>query len=107
MRRWLRALVSGRRLDRELDAELRFHIDMETQKYVGQGLAPEEARALAWRNFGPMVKHTEESRDQRGVGVVEALVQDVRYGTRVIPHLLCSRCSRSAWASAPTPRSSV
>ena len=84
MLRRLRALVSGRRLDRELDAELRFHIEMETEKYVAQGLSPDEARARAWRNFGPLARHTEDTRDQRGVRAFEQLLQDVRYGLRIL-----------------------
>jgi predicted permease len=84
MLRRLRALLSARRLDRELDAELRFHLEMEAEQYVAQGLTPDEARARAWRNFGPMVKHTEGARDQRGVGAIEQFVQDLRYGVRIL-----------------------
>jgi predicted permease len=71
-------------MDRELDAEVRFHIDMETQKYVHQGMGPEDARHLALRNFGPMEKHKEEARDARGVSWLEELVADLRYGARTL-----------------------
>ena len=49
---------------------------METQKYIRQGMTPDEARALALRNFGPMEKHKEEARDARGVSWLEELVKD-------------------------------
>jgi predicted permease len=77
-----RALNDGAAMDRELDAEVRFHIDMETQKYVRQGMAPEDARIRALRNFGPMDKHKEEARDARGVSWIEEVIADLRYGFR-------------------------
>ncbi|MGE0043779.1 MAG: ABC transporter permease, partial [Vicinamibacterales bacterium] len=80
----LRALVSGGRMDRELDAEVRFHIEMEAEKYVRAGMTPDEARLAALRNFGPMEKHKEETRDARGVSWLEELVADVRYGVRTL-----------------------
>lgn len=39
-------------IDREIDAEVRFHLDMRTQDLVEQGVAPDEARARARREFG-------------------------------------------------------
>jgi putative ABC transport system permease protein len=77
-----RALRDGAGMDRELNAEVRFHIEMETEKYVRQGLSLEEARWRALRNFGPMDKHKEEARDARGIGAFEELIADLRYGLR-------------------------
>ena len=71
-------------MDRELDAEVRFHVEMETEKYIRQGMEPEAARTRAMRNFGPMEKHKEEARDARGVSWFEHLVQDVKYGLRTL-----------------------
>ena len=71
-------------MDRELHAEVRFHIEMETEKYIRQGMDPDAARTKALRNFGPMEKHKEEAREARGVGWFEELVQDLRYGTRTL-----------------------
>jgi predicted permease len=71
-------------MNRELDAEVRFHIDMETDAYIRQGVAPDEARVRALRNFGPMEKHKEEARDARGVSWLEELVADLRYGVRTL-----------------------
>ena len=85
LRHWrhkARALGDHAGMDRELDSEVRFHLEMEAQKYVNQGVPPDEARALALRNFGPMTKHTEEARDARGVSWFEELVKDLRYGAR-------------------------
>src|SRR5262245_21135131 len=79
-----RALSDHAGMDRELNSEVSFHIEMETQKYIQQGMPPERARALALRNFGPMEKHKEEARDARGVTWFEELVADVRYGLRTL-----------------------
>ena len=79
----LRTWWRGGELDRELNAEVRFHIDMETEKYVRQGMTPAEARrAGPCRNFGPMEKHKAETREARGTMWVDELAQDVRYSVR-------------------------
>lgn len=80
----LRSLVRGEQLDRELNAEVRFHIDMETDKHVRQGTDADAARTRAMRDFGPMEKHKEETRDARGVSRLDELWQDVKYGTRTL-----------------------
>ncbi len=84
LRHQVRALRDGSGMDRELDAEVRFHVEMETDKYIRQGMTPEAARTRAMRNFGPMEKHKEEARDTRGVSWFEHLVQDVKYGIRTL-----------------------
>jgi putative ABC transport system permease protein len=82
--RKVRALLRGAKLDRELDAELRFHIEMETARHVRRGMTPDAARRLALRSFGPMERFKEETRDARGVSWFEHLAQDLRYGTRTL-----------------------
>lgn len=82
--RRLRALRDGAGMDRELDAEVRFHIEMETRKYIERGLPPDQARLQALRNFGPMEKHKEEARDARGVSGFEQFAGDVRFGIRTL-----------------------
>ena len=77
-----RALGDHTGMDRELDSEVTFHLEMETQKNIRQGIPPDEARALALRSFGPMTRHKEEARDARGVSWLEELMKDVRYGIR-------------------------
>ncbi len=80
----LRALLRHGELDSGLHAEMRFHIEMETAKNIKQGMSPEDARLKALRSFGPMEKHKEEARDARGVGAVETLIADLRYGGRAL-----------------------
>ena len=76
------ALLNHGELDRGLNAEVRFHIEMETEKNIRLGMSPDDARRSALRSFGPMEKHKEETRDARGTMGVEALAQDLRYCIR-------------------------
>jgi predicted permease len=80
----LNALVRGGDLDRGLHSEVRFHIDMETEKNIRLGMRPDEARLKALRSFGPMEKHKEETRDARGISWLETLIADLRYGARAL-----------------------
>jgi putative ABC transport system permease protein len=80
----LNALFRADQLDRGLNAEMRFHIEMETEKNIKLGLSPDEARTRALRSFGPMEKHKEETRDARGVSWLETLAADLRYGARAL-----------------------
>jgi predicted permease len=80
----LYALIRHGELDRGLNTEVQFHIDMETDKNIRLGMSPQDARRLALRSFGPMEKHKEETRDARGVSWFESLLADLRYGARAL-----------------------
>jgi predicted permease len=82
--RRLRALVGGGALDRQMDQELRFHLDLETNRLEQQGLTPEEARTRAVRVFGGVEKVREECRDARRTSWVETLVRNSRYAWRAL-----------------------
>ncbi len=84
MWRRLRALFGGARLDRELDREVQFHLDMEADKHVRRGVPSDEARARALRDFGPMTKHVEETRDARGLPWVGDFARDLHYAARTL-----------------------
>jgi putative ABC transport system permease protein len=78
------ALIRHGELDRGLNKEVRFHIEMETEKNIRAGMSPEDARLKALRSFGPMEKHIEETRDARGISWLETLAADLRYGARAL-----------------------
>src|SRR5438876_4363881 len=80
----LRALFQKRKLDAEMDEEMRSHIAMQTQENIDAGMNPEEARYAALRQFGWVESIKEKCRDQRGVVWIENLVQDIRYGARML-----------------------
>ena len=78
----LRAFLRREDVERELDDELRFHIEREAEKYVRAGLHPDEARRRARVIFGGVELTKERSRDARGIARLESLAQDVRYALR-------------------------
>jgi predicted permease len=75
-------LVSGRRLDRELDIELAHYIDVETERYVERGLDRDAARQAAQRDAGGLEQVKESVRDVRAGAIVETLLRDAAYGLR-------------------------
>ena len=80
----LRGLFGHDRLDRELEAEVRFHLEMQTEEYLKAGMSPVEARSAALRRFGAIEPMKERYRDRRGLAMVEAGMQDVRYAVRTL-----------------------
>jgi putative ABC transport system permease protein len=78
----IRALVAPHRVERELDEELAFHIERETQKHVAAGLSPIDARSRALARFGPVPLTADQCRDARGTGFVDDLARDIRYAIR-------------------------
>jgi len=78
----LRALFSRNVVENELDDELAFHLECETEKNVRAGMDPAQAQRAALVAFGGVQRFKEETRDSRGVHPVEDLVQDLRYAAR-------------------------
>jgi putative ABC transport system permease protein len=78
----LRALLSRDVLERELDEELRYHLEREVEQNLAYGMSPDEARLAAMRNFGGVEQAKEECREVRGVRFIEDLWQDLGYGLR-------------------------
>src|SRR5262245_51081715 len=80
----LRALLRKSEMERELDEELRYHIERQTEQNIRLGMNPEEARYAARKAFGGVEHAKERSRDARGVRWLEDLRQDLRYGARML-----------------------
>src|SRR6185436_9992701 len=80
----LRALFLKPKMEDELQAELQFHLEREIEENIIRGMSPEEARLAALRSFGGVERVKEESRDTRGVHLLEEAWQDVRYGARML-----------------------
>ncbi len=78
----LRALFRRQEVERELDAELAFHIQRETDKLIAQGLPPAEAQRRARIAFGGVEVIKDASRDSRGISWLEHAGQDLRYALR-------------------------
>src|SRR5438874_10563128 len=78
----LRALLRHGDMERELEDELRFHLERETEKLVRAGMSQEHATRQARLAFGGVERVKDESRDARGVALLDATSQDLRYAIR-------------------------
>src|SRR5438552_16184781 len=80
----LRSLFRRKKVEAELDDELRFHFAQQVAKFIHSGLPPQEAQRRARLEFGGMEQLKEEHRDARGVTFIETLLQDIRFGLRTL-----------------------
>jgi predicted permease len=79
----LRGLLQRRRAEREIDDELAFHLEMETQANIARGMTPAQARQAALGAFGGMVQAKEMVREVRTLSV-ESVWLDVRQAARTL-----------------------
>ncbi len=91
MRRWydivrlrLRSLLRRGRVERELDRELRFHVDRQTEENIAAGIPPDQARRAALRGLGGLAYVEEECRDMRRTALWETFWYDLRYSCRAL-----------------------
>jgi predicted permease len=80
----IRSLFRRGDVERELDEELRYHVEELTALHVARGMDPERARTAALRAVGGIERRKEESRSTRRVSAVENVVRDVRYALRML-----------------------
>ena len=80
----LRSLFRRKDVEAEVDEELRFHFEQQVAKFIQSGLPPQEAKRRARLEFGGMEQLKAEHRDARGVTFIETLLQDIRYGLRML-----------------------
>jgi putative ABC transport system permease protein len=81
---WVRSLLRRNAAEHELSDEVRFHLERQVEENIAAGMAEQEARRDAVREFGGVEQVKEECRDARRVNVLENLLQDVRYGIRTL-----------------------
>lgn len=79
-----RSLFRTGHVEQELSNELRFHLEKLIEEKVANGMAPEDARYAALREWGGMEQIKEECRDMRRVNYLENCLQDLRYGVRML-----------------------
>jgi len=72
------------RMESEMDAELRFHIEAYAEDLFRSGVRRTEAMRRARMEFGGIERAKEECRDARGVNIIETVIQDLRYGLRML-----------------------
>src|SRR4030095_3298721 len=77
-------LFRRKRLERELYAEFRYHIESLEAEYRSRGLSPYEAHLSACRDFGGLEHIRESYRDQRGIPMLEILLRNIRFRLRSV-----------------------
>lgn len=80
----LRAVSEKRRLDQDFDVELESHLEMLVAENQRLGMSPDEARRAARLALGGIEQTKEMHRDARGLPFLETVLQDLRYGARMI-----------------------
>ena len=80
----LRSLLRRHSVERELEAELRFHLDQQIEENLVSGMTPDEARGAALCAIRGLTQYGEECRDMRRVNFIENLLQDLRFGLRTL-----------------------
>jgi putative ABC transport system permease protein len=80
----IRSLRQQREVKREIDEELRFHIEQRTAENITAGMSSEEGARDARKRFGNLETLREECRDVRGASFGETLWQDIRFGARML-----------------------
>jgi macrolide transport system ATP-binding/permease protein len=88
---WLRmictriyGLLRKNRIEQDMEEEMRFHLWMRTRENIERGMRPDEAEQEARRRFGNLGHIKDLGRDIKGGGFMETLLQDLRYGARMM-----------------------
>jgi len=84
LRSWFRSTFRRSRLERDMDAELRFHLETYADDLIRSGVPRDEALRLAQLEFGSLEHAKEECRDARGITLLESFFQDLRFAIRTI-----------------------
>ena len=81
---WLGRLLRRKRMESELEKELRFHVETQVAEKMRGGMSEAQARRAVRLEFGGMTQVTEECRESRGTEWVRQFAQDMRYGARIL-----------------------
>jgi predicted permease len=80
----LRASLRRGKVEREMERELRFHLEMETAENMRRGMSEDEALRAALRSFGGVERVKEEYLDLSRFRWIDGFWQDLRYGVRML-----------------------
>ena len=78
----LGSLFGRRSAEREMEEEMRFHLEMEARRHEAAGVPPAEARRIAARDFGGIERFKEDVRDETAARWFQDIGQDLRHGAR-------------------------
>jgi macrolide transport system ATP-binding/permease protein len=79
---WLGRIFTRKRLESDLEKELRFHVESQVAEKMRSGVPESEARRFTRLEFGGIEQIKEDCRESRGTLWLESIVQDIRYGLR-------------------------
>src|SRR5262245_34779339 len=82
--RQLLSLLRRGRYEREMEEEMRFHLEMQIEQNLAAGMAAEDAHYAARRQFGNQTWLKEVSREMWSLNSIETLIQDLRYAARML-----------------------
>ncbi len=82
--RRLRMIFHRRQLDRDLQEEMRLHLDLRLQQQIDSGLAPAAARHATYVKFGNTTRIKEKSLMTWGSETIESFIGDAAYGARAL-----------------------
>lgn len=85
----MHAILRRSRMENEMDAELRFHIETYAEDLIRGGVPRSEAMRRARVEFGAIERAKDECRDARGPNLVESLTQDLRYALQTARRRSC------------------
>jgi len=80
----LRALRQRETVINDIDREMRSHLELQVEANIKAGMSPAEAREKAMRSFGNINRAVDAAYDVKGGGAFETLIQDIRYGVRML-----------------------
>ncbi len=84
LRSWAHDAIHRSRIENEMDAELRFHMEACADDLIRKGVPRDEALRRARIEFGGVERIKEEGREARGLGFMDTLRQDLRFGARTL-----------------------
>ncbi|HJS24264.1 MAG TPA: ABC transporter permease [Pyrinomonadaceae bacterium] len=80
----IQALRQRETVINDIDREMRSHLELQVEENIKAGMSPGEARKHAMRSFGNVNRAVDAAYDVKGGGLLETLMQDVRYGVRML-----------------------
>ena len=81
---WFQRLTKTGRMERELDAELRFHFEAQVADKIRGGLNEADARRATRIEFGGLERIKEDCRESRGTLWLMSILQDLRFAARIL-----------------------
>jgi predicted permease len=80
----VRGLFEQKKVDSEFDSEMQIHLQLLTERFIRQGMGPDDADSAARRQFGNTTLLRQRHRESRTFLSFSSVFQDVRYGLRVL-----------------------